>query len=96
MVLQMSKAKNRMEKLEEQRARITAELQRIRAREEKKKRAEETRRKLLIGAMIMAQVERGERPEGGLRAELDAHLTRESDRELFGLEPRPKSEQREA
>ncbi len=57
--------------------------------ESKKKRVSDTRRKILVGAAILAQVERGRWPEDELLAMLDAALTRTDDRALFGLEPLP-------
>ncbi len=47
-----SKAADRLAKLEEQRARINAEIQRVRAREQQQERKNDTRRKVLVGAMI--------------------------------------------
>ena len=43
------------------------------------------RRKILIGAVILAKIERGEFDEKKLRAMLDSALTRKDDRALFGL-----------
>lgn len=60
---------------------------RKRTMEAKKKRSEDTRRKILVGAAILAKVERGEWPQEKLLAMLDASLTREDDRALFGLAP---------
>ncbi len=41
----------------------------------------------MIGATILAKVERGEWPQEKLLAMLDAALTREDDRALFDLTP---------
>lgn len=51
----------------------------------KKERAAETRRKILIGALILDRVDRGEWPRDRLLAMLDAGLSRPDDRVLFGL-----------
>ena len=53
--------------------------------ESKKRRSEDTRRKILVGALILARVERGEWPQEKLLAMLDAALTRDDDRALFDL-----------
>jgi hypothetical protein len=45
------------------------------------------RRKILIGAAILAKVERGEFDEKKLRALLDSVLTRKDDRSYSGSEP---------
>jgi len=58
---------------------------RKRAIETKKKRSEDTRRKILVGAAILAKVERGEWPGEKLLAMLDLSLTRADDRALFNL-----------
>ena len=51
----------------------------------KQARREDTRRKILIGAVILAKIERKEFDEKKLRAMLDEALTRKDDRALFGL-----------
>lgn len=58
---------------------------RKRAAESKAKRSQDTRRKILVGAAILAKVERGEWPQDKLLAMLDAALTRPDDRVLFEL-----------
>lgn len=58
---------------------------RKRAAESKAKRSQDTRRKILVGAAILAKVERGEWPQDKLLALLDASLTRADDRALFDL-----------
>ena len=62
---------------------------RERAAEKKRQRSEETRRKILVGAVILAKVERGEWPRERLRELMDQALTRADDRALFGLLPVP-------
>jgi len=58
---------------------------RQRALASKKKRNEETRRKILVGATILAKVESGEWPQDRFLAMMDAALFRPYDRTLFGL-----------
>mgnify|MGYP004700285199 CR=1 FL=1 len=71
---------------------INAEIQRVRAREQQQERKNETRRKVLVGAMILAKVNSSEWPEDRLMAAMDAYLERDHDRALFGLPPRQKDE----
>jgi predicted Zn-dependent protease len=58
---------------------------RERAAEKKRQRSEDTRRKILVGAVILAKVEHGEWPKERLREWMDKALTRADDRALFGL-----------
>ena len=81
----MASTTDRLKKLEEQRARINAEIQRVRAREQQQARKDDTRRKILVGSMLLQLVEDGEWPEDKLRARLDTYLVRADDRELFEL-----------
>ena len=60
---------------------------REKAAEKKRQRSADTRRKILVGAVILAKVERGEWPQERLRELLDPALTRVDDRALFGLSP---------
>lgn len=60
---------------------------RQRAAAAKINRQQDTRRKVLVGAVILAKVERGEWPKDKLLAMLDSTLTRADDRALFELQP---------
>lgn len=66
-----------------------AKRQQIEARKQaaksKLRRSQDTRRKILVGALILGKVERGELPQDHLLAMLDAVLTRADDRALFDL-----------
>ena len=62
---------------------------REKAAERKRQRSEDTRRKILVGAVILAKVEHGEWPKERLRELMDKALTRTDDRTLFGLLPAP-------
>lgn len=80
-------------KLKQEKARKQLIEARKRAAEYKLKRSQDTRRKILIGAAILAKVERDEWPEAKLLALLDATLTRADDRALFGLPLRTEPDQ---
>lgn len=75
-------AKTRLKQLQAQKAVLEA---RKRAAEAKRKRAEDTHRKILLGAAILAKVQRGEWPESRMLNLLDKELTHAEDRALFGL-----------
>ncbi len=77
----------KLEQLEERKRKLEAQIKQEKARENSKKRKEETRRKILVGSMVLAQVEKGEWPEDRLRKAMDEFLTRDQDRALFGLDP---------
>ncbi len=79
-------------KLKQEKAKKQQIEARKRAAESKAKRSIDTRRKILVGAAILAKVERGEWPQDKLLAMLDVSLTRADDRALFDL-PAPKPEQ---
>lgn len=73
----MGKLEDKLAKLEEQRARINAEIQRVRAREQQQERRDDTRRKIIVGAMLTGMIEAGKLGqfnEVWLRAELDKQL----------------------
>lgn len=75
------------DKLKQAKAMKQKQEARQRATLAKQERAADTRRKVLVGAAILAKVERGEWPKDKLLAMLDAALTRPHDRELFELSP---------
>lgn len=60
---------------------------RRRTLESRKSRKEDTRRKILLGAIVLARMERGEISESTVRQWLSAALTRPDDRALFNLPP---------
>jgi hypothetical protein len=89
-------AKNAIPKLDEQISTLEEKLkqlklrhQRIEARkkaiETRRERKADTRRKILIGAVVMAKIEQKVMDEKLLRGWLDQALTRADDRALFNL-----------
>ena len=88
-----AKPADRIRKLEEQRARINAEIQRVRSRESQEERKRETRRKILAGAMVLDRVARGDLSEKLFKADMDRFLERDQDRALFGLPPKASQEE---
>lgn len=82
-------------KMKEQLEKMKAKIKAAESREAKKRRAEETRKKILIGAIVLEDIRR-ERQENkekkmGLYIThlLNTRLTRPQDRALFGLKPEP-------
>lgn len=82
----------RMRKLEEQRARINAAIQRVKARERQAVRKRDTRRKILAGAMVLDRVARGVLTEQLFLRDMDEFLDRPHERALFELPPRQNRE----
>lgn len=78
---------SKIEKLEQQRDQVNARLQRERARETQRRRKLETRKKILIGGAILAEVKAGRMEQGKLDQLLDLAVTRRGDRALLGLPP---------
>jgi hypothetical protein len=73
------------EKLKQLKVRQTRAEARRRALESRRARKDDTRRKILVGAIVLTRVEQGLLPESELRAWLEAALTRADDRALFEL-----------
>ena len=73
-------------KLKQEKAKKQQIEARKRAALSKVSRQQDTRRKILVGAAILAKVERGEWPKEKLLAMLETTLTRADDRALFDLQ----------
>jgi hypothetical protein len=82
----------RIETLEGRLRQLKAKQQRIEARQRslasRRTRRDDTRRKVLVGAIVLARVDQGVLQESMLRGWLDGALTRQDDRALFGLKGR--------
>jgi hypothetical protein len=90
---QKKKAKTLDEKLaalKEKTKQVLAQKQRMEARQRaktsKEERAKDTRRKILVGALVLAKAEKGEDIPTKL-PDITNELTRDDDRALFGLPP---------
>jgi hypothetical protein len=92
MPTRMERLTAKLDRLRAAEAKVKAELQaaeaRQRARQNKAKRAADTRRRILLGAWLLERMKKDEALRARLVAELDAWVTRNDDRALFGLEPR--------
>ena len=85
----MNKLTERIVTLETKLEQLKVRRQRLEARKKallsKRERAADTRRKILVGAIVLAKVEQGEFEQRTLRRWLDKALTRADDRALFDL-----------
>lgn len=77
--------KNKLDALTEKRDQINAQIQAIKAREKEQQRKDDTRRKVLIGSVVLKMLKTGEMPEERLNTILDKHLDKQRDRDLFEL-----------
>ena len=84
-----TKLDERIETLETKLQQLKVRQQRIAARRaallSSRARKDDTRRKILVGAVILAKVEQGDFDERQLKRWLDKALTRADDRALFGF-----------
>lgn len=76
-------------KLEQLKAKKIAIESRQKIRQKQGERKQDTRRKILIGALILEKMEKDEELKQKVTKELDQFLTRKTDRELFALSPLP-------
>jgi chromosome segregation ATPase len=74
----------RLKQLKTRQARLEA---RKKALASQRARKDDTRRKILAGAIVLARVAQGQIPQAEFRAWLDTALTRQDDRALFELPP---------
>jgi hypothetical protein len=88
MLLMRPTNSERLENLRKRRAVLDAELNRLEARERTEKRKQDTRRKILLGAVVMQEMEAKPDDIGVWANKLLAdRLTKDRDRALFGLQP---------
>jgi hypothetical protein len=87
----MTKIDERIEALEVKLKQLKVQHQRREARARtvaaRRARGQELRRKILVGAVVLAKIEEGVFEEAVLQGWLDAALTRADDRALFELAP---------
>ena len=81
--IQALEAKLKQLKVQQQRSE-----QRARTIAARRSRHDELRKKILVGAVVLAKVEAKEFDEQTLKTWMDRELTRADDRALFGLEAR--------
>jgi chromosome segregation ATPase len=80
----ISSLETKLQQLKTRQARLEARKKSLASR---RARQADTRRKILLGATVLARIDRGELELATVRAWLDAALTRPDDRALFELPP---------
>ena len=78
------KPKTTLEKLKEQRDKLTTKIQAAEGRFKVLERKQETRRKILVGSYYLDQAHKQNQMQD-LKSLMDKYLTRNSDRKLFEL-----------
>ena len=79
----------RISELEKQRNQINARLQKERAKIAAQKRKDDTRRKIIAGAALLAHAEHDNTVKAQLWRILDQNVTRPKDRAMLGLSDKP-------
>ena len=74
-----SRLEQLLKKQEELKAQIRKEKNKLSQAERKK----DTRRKILLGSLMMDMMKKGELDEKNIRKKLDVFLSRDTDRQLF-------------
>lgn len=77
----------KLEKLTKQIEALQAKANSEKNREREKSRKEETRKKILIGAMVLDGMSKNQDYQSKMLKNLDKYLTAERDRKLFNLTP---------
>ncbi len=75
----------KLEDLLKKREQLNAQIQKERNKHTQQQRKEDTRRKILLGTLVMEMMKKGELDEKKIRKRLDGFLTKDIDRKLFNL-----------
>ena len=75
----------KLEQLKKKQEQLRLQIQKEQQKESAKKRKEETRRKILLGAMVLERMARESEYREQVINKLDSYLTKERDRGLFEL-----------
>ncbi|MDJ0634778.1 MAG: mobilization protein [Xenococcaceae cyanobacterium MO_188.B29] len=75
----------KLDDLLKKREQLNAQIQKERNKLSSQQRKEDTRRKILLGALMMDLMKKGELDEKKIRKRLDGFLNKDIDRKLFGL-----------
>ncbi|MDY6899191.1 MAG: hypothetical protein SWZ49_14095 [Cyanobacteriota bacterium] len=76
---------NSLDELLKKREQLNAQIQKERNKQSQQQRKEDTRRKILLGALMMEMMKKGELDEKKILKRLDGFLTSDIDRKLFDL-----------
>ena len=75
----------KLDELLKKREQLNAQIQKERNKQSQQQRKEDTRRKILLGSLMMEMMKKGELDEKKVLKKLDGFLTKDIDRKLFAL-----------
>lgn len=87
----MASSSDRLETLKQKQQALADQIRREKKKLAEQERQRETRRKILIGAILQKEAEKDEALAQRIHALLKSNLTRADDRALFELEPLPEA-----
>ena len=76
---------SRLEQLLKKQEKLKAQIRREKNKLDQAERKKDTRRKILLGSLMMDMIKQGELDEKKIRKKLDGFLTKNIDRQLFSL-----------
>lgn len=76
---------DQLDKLLKKKEQLNSKIAKVKAIEAAKKKKDDTRRKILWGALMMRLIDSGQLDEDKWMNQLEQYLTRDSDRKLFGF-----------
>lgn len=79
-------AADQLAELERQREQLARDIKEAKRAAREERQQNDTRRKILLGALLVKMVERGDVSQELFEQRLDQHLTRPADRKLFQLD----------
>jgi hypothetical protein len=86
---EMAEKRQKLRETEQDRRKdLAARMRRVKARISSQERRQRTRRLILIGTLVEHELAENPKRRARFNSRLDAFLTRDRDRELFGLKPR--------
>ena len=85
---------SKLETLKAKKEQIEARIKNLENKERLQQKKQDTRRKILIGAMVLEMVGKDHEAKKKINTQLDVFLTRPMDRELFGLSEKPQAKDR--
>ena len=79
-----------IEKLKAKQERLAERIKLLKSREKERKKKQDTRKKILLGAYLLERMAKDESLEKETLVALEKFLTRKTDRELFEMAPKQK------